>query len=193
MAQVPLITRQELSQPGQARWDAEIERSGAAPTHMKRALLNHLPSYDALMNWYPLYAEVARVTGDRGAIVYSFAISTENECLLCSTYFRRALKSRGEDINARDLDPVEQDLAAFGRSLARDHQPDKSLVARLVGRYGAEGVVALVGFGILMIGNNKVNSFLDVELDPELRDLAESLAAVAAAELAQATGGGGER
>lgn len=186
MAHVPLVTRDDLSPEGQARWDAEIVRSGSDPTHMKRALLNHLTSYDALMNWYPLYAEVERIVGKRGAVVYSFAISTQNECLLCTTYFRRALRDRGEDINGRDFNDVEEDLAAFGRSIATDHRSDDALVQRLIARYGNEGIVALVGFGILMIGNNIVNSFLKVELDPGLRDLADELAAQAHAELAAA-------
>ena len=185
MAHVSLVTREDLDGEGKKRWDAEIERSGAEPTHMKRALLNNLPSYDALMDWYPLYAEVERFTGKRGAVVYSFAISTENECLLCTTYFRRALRARGEDINGLDLDEVDQDLADFGRAVARDHRADPALVLRLTKRYGQAGLVALVGFGILMIGNNIVNSFLDVELDPGLRDLADELAAQAKAELTQ--------
>lgn len=188
MAHVPLVTREELSDEGKKRWDAEIERSGADPTHMKRALLNHLPSYDTLLDWYPLYAEVERIAGQRGAVVYSFAISTENECLLCTTYFRRALRNRGEDINGLDLDAVDQDLADFGRSVARDHSADPALVTRLGERYGHEGLVALVGFGVLMIGNNIVNSFLGVELDPGLLDLADELEAQAAAERAQGQG-----
>jgi hypothetical protein len=186
MAHVRLVTREDLSPEGQKRWDAEIVRSGSNPTHMKRALLNHLPTYDALMNWYPLYAEIERIVGKRGAVVYSFAISTQNECLLCTTYFRRALKERGEDINGRDFNEVENDLAEFGRSLTRQHRSDPELVARLVGRYGEEGIVALVGFGILMIGNNITNSFLNVELDSGLQDLADELAAQAAAELREA-------
>ena len=137
------------------------------------------------MDWYPLHAEVERFTGKRGAVVYSFAISTENECLLCTTYLRRALRARGEDINGLDLDDVDQDLADFGRAVARDHRADQDLVLRLRRRYGHGGLVALVGFGVLMIGNNIVNSFLDVGLDPGLRDLADELAAQAKAELAQ--------
>lgn len=186
MAHVKLVTREDLSPEGQKRWDAEIERSGAEPTHMKRALLNHLPSYDSLMNWYPLYADLERIVGTRGAVVYSFAISTQNECLLCTTYFRRALKERGEDINGLDFTEVEEDLAAFGRSLTAQHHSDPELVRRLIGRYGEEGIVALIGFGILMIGNNITNSFLEVELDPGLQDLADELAAQAAGELRDA-------
>lgn len=186
MAHVKLVSRDDLSPEGQQRWDAEIVRSGADPTHMKRALLNHLPTYDALMNWYPLYGEIERIVGKRGAVVYSFAISTQNECLLCTTYFRRALRERGEDINGRDFTEIEDDLAEFGRSLTRQHRSDPELVRRLIERYGEEGIVALVGFGILMIGNNITNSFLNVELDPGLQDLADELAAQAAAELRQA-------
>lgn len=184
MAHVPLVTRSDLSPQGQAAWDAEVVRSGADPTHMKRALLNHLPSYTALMHWYPLYGQVEELISPRAAVVFSFAISTQNECLLCTTYFRRALKNRGEDINGLDLTPEEEDLAAFGRALARNDRSDRALAARIGERYGAQTLVALVGFAILMIGNNLVNSFLDVELDPGLRDLADELAAQAHAELA---------
>lgn len=185
MSYVPLVTREDLTPEGQQRWDAEIARSGAAPTHMKRALLNHLPSYDALMHWYPLYAQVEHSIGERGAIVFSYSISSTNECLLCTTYFRRDLVNRGEDINAGDLDAEEEDIAAFGRALARHDPSDAALVRRLAERYGDEAVVALVGFGILMIGNNITNSFLGVELDPGLRDLADRLAAQAEAERAE--------
>ncbi len=185
MSYVPLVTRDDLTPEGQERWDAEIERSGAEPTNMKRALLNHLPSYDALMHWYPLYAEIERFIGDRGAIVFSYAISSTNECLLCTTYFRRDLVERGEDINAGDLTPDEEDIAAFGRALARHDPSDAALVRRLIDRYGNEAVTALVGFGILMIGNNIVNSFLGVELDPGLRELADRLEAQAQAERAE--------
>lgn len=191
MAHVHLVTRDDLDDAGQAAWDAEIERSGADPTHMKRALLNHLPSYTALMHWYPLYAEVERLLSPRAAVVFSFAISTQNECLLCTTYFRRALRNRSEDINGLDLSAEEEDLAAFGRALARNDRSDRALVVRVRERYGAQALVALVGFAILMIGNNLVNSFLDVELDPGLRDLADELAAQAAAELAQVDAGAG--
>ncbi len=121
--------------------------------------------------------------------MYSFAISTQNECLLCTTYFRRALRARGEDINGLDLSLAEEELAELGRSLTRDHRPDPGLVTRLHARYGAEAGVALVGFGILMVGNNIVNSFLQVELDADLRDLADELAAQAAAERAGAEHG----
>jgi alkylhydroperoxidase family enzyme len=190
MAHVPLVTRDDLSEPGQAAWDAEVVRSGADPTHMKRALLNHLPSYAALMHWYPLYGEVERLLDPRAAVVFSFAISTQNECLLCTTYFRRALRNRGEDINGLDLTEQEEDVAAFGRALARNDRSDRALVARLRERYGAEALVALVGFAILMIGNNLVNSFLDVELDPGLQDLSNELAAQARAELEQSEAAG---
>jgi len=45
MAHVPLATRDDLDGEGRERWDAEIERSGAEPSRMKRALLDNLPSY----------------------------------------------------------------------------------------------------------------------------------------------------
>jgi hypothetical protein len=44
-----------------------------------------------------LYDEVVPLLGERRAMVFCHAISAQNDCLICSTFFRRLLADGGED------------------------------------------------------------------------------------------------
>lgn len=171
MAHIPLPDREDLDPQAQARWDERLASDGEV-SHMKRTLLRSPVAYDALMTWFPLRDALLPRIGERGVIVLSHAISTTNDCLLCSLYFRRALIARGEDPQARyDLNDEELDLAEFGRQLAADGRASADLTHRLQQRYGDDGLVDLVSFSGLMIATNLVNSALDVDLDAELLSL----------------------
>ena len=69
-------------------------------TNMKRTLLHSLPAYHALMQWYDLFDEVKAFLGERLAIVFSHAISSESDCLICTTFMRRLLMNGGENPDA---------------------------------------------------------------------------------------------
>lgn len=159
---------EDLSPEAKTRWDERVALDGEV-THMKQTLLYSPVSYDALMQWYPLRDALLPRIGERGVIVLSHAISTTNDCLLCSLYFRRALAARGEDPDARsDLDPAEQELADLGRALAGTGVADPALIASLKEKYGPQGLVELVAYSALMIATNVVNTALDIDLDDEL-------------------------
>ncbi|MFT8636763.1 MAG: hypothetical protein ABF811_02240 [Pseudoclavibacter sp.] len=186
------ITRpryEDLDAPARARWDAEDAAHGM--THMKQTLLRSLPAFDALMTWYPLQAALVPFIGERGTIIVSHAISTANECLICSLYFRRALIARGEDPDGAPLNPEEEDLAAFGRGIARDGHADAEVTARLCERLGEEGLVLLVAFAGIMVATNIVNEALGVDPDAGVLQLFEgeddAFAGFPAAQRSQAT------
>lgn len=161
-------TYDDLAPESRERWDARLASDGEV-SNMKQTLLHSPVAYDALMQWFPLRDALVPAIGERGVIVLSHAISTTNDCLLCSLYFRRALIARGEDPNAReDLSPQESDLADFGRALTSDGKASEELTTRLRDRYGVEGLVNLVSFTGLMIATNLVNTSLDIDLDDEL-------------------------
>jgi hypothetical protein len=61
------VRREDPDNDGEARWDADIERSGADPADKKSVSPNPLPSCDALMHRYALYSEVDRAAGGRSA------------------------------------------------------------------------------------------------------------------------------
>jgi alkylhydroperoxidase family enzyme len=166
MARVPF----PIAPPPAAQ--AELDRQVAAHgrvTHMKRTLAHSPAALRALMEWYPLRDEVAGFLGDRLTTLFAHAVSTEADCLICSTFFRRILIDAGEDPDHLKLNDRETAVVVFGRALTRD----QARVPEAVYRRAAEGLshaqmVSLTAFGGMMIATNVFNNALDVELDEYL-------------------------
>ena len=140
-------------------------------TNMKATLLHSLPAFDALMTWYDLRETVQPFLGERLTDLFSHAISAGTDCLICSTYFRRALIDAGINPDELVLDEREQVVVEFGRCLAKPFSrvPDE-LYARLSALFTDEEVVTLTAFGAMMVATNVVNNALEVELDEYLTE-----------------------
>lgn len=161
----------------------EHERLHGRMTNMKRTLLHSPPSFHALMEWYTLRDTVRPFLGDRGATIFSHAISAETDCLICSTFFRRTLIDAGEDPDELVLDDREQLLVDFGRQLAKDPKGvDDALYARLTSQFGSAEIVALTAFGSIMLATNVFNDALRVDLDGHLEPYRRQAGARASAE-----------
>jgi alkylhydroperoxidase family enzyme len=136
---------------------------------MKQTLAYSPVALAALMTWYPLRDAVAGFLGDRAATLFAHAISTQTDCLICSTFFRRLLRDAGEDPKALQLDERECAVVDYGRQLARDaNGVSDELYARLASFLGPEQVVTLTAFGGLMVATNVFNNALRVDLDEYL-------------------------
>jgi alkylhydroperoxidase family enzyme len=146
------------------------ERFGRV-TNMKATLLRSPPAFDALMTWYDLRDAVVPFLGERLADLFSHAISAGTDCLICSTYFRRALIDAGVNPDEIVLDEREQVVVEFGQCLAKPFSsvPDE-LYARVAQFFSDEQVVALTAFGAMMVATNIVNNALEVELDGYLTE-----------------------
>ncbi len=144
----------------------EVVREHGTITNMKRTLLHSPPALHALMEWYALRDTVRPFLGERLVNFFSHAISTESDCLICSTFFRRILVEAGEDPDRFSLDDREQAVVEYGRQLAKPFArvPD-DLFARLAATFTEEQIVALTAFGALMVATNVFNNALDVDLD----------------------------
>ncbi len=161
----------------------EHERHHGRMTNMKRTLLQSLPAFHALMEWYTLRDTVRPFLGDRGATIFSHAISAETDCLICSTFFRRILIDAGEDPDELALDEREQLLVDFGRQLAKDPKGvDDSLYDRLTNQFSPVEVVALTAFGSIMLATNIFNDALRVDLDGYLEPYRRQAGARASAD-----------
>ncbi len=144
----------------------EAVRGLGRMTNMKRTLLHSLPAFRALMEWYTLRDVVWPFLGERLTNVFSHAISSENDCLVCSTYFRRALRESGEDPDNFSLDERERVVVEFGRCLAKPFgRVPESLYAELATYFTDKQIVALTAFGALMVATNVFNNALETELD----------------------------
>lgn len=147
----------------------EVVRRHGRITNMKRTLLHSLPAFHALMEWYTLRDTVEPFLGARLVDLFSHAISADNDCLICSTFFRRILIEAGEQPDAPALSERDALVVEFGRRLAAPgaHVPDE-IYARLAGEFTDEEVVALTAFGALMVATNIFNNALEVDLDQYL-------------------------
>lgn len=168
MARIPPLTDAEL--PAASR--AEMERhaaTGGRATNMKRTLARSPAALHVLLEWYTLRDQVQPFLGERLTLLFAHAISTQADCLICSTFFRRILVDAGENPDNLALDDWEATLVEFGRKLAQNANGiSDELFDRLSARLAPDQIVALTAFGGLMIATNIFNNALRVDLDEYL-------------------------
>jgi alkylhydroperoxidase family enzyme len=172
MARIPPVD--ETSAPPASRELAAAHAAtGGRMTNMKWTLAHSPVALDALLQWYPLYDAISPALGERRTWLFCHAISTESDCLICSTFFRRLLIDAGEDPDAPVLDAYDELIVDFGRRLGRDpHSVDAALHARLAERLDTAQIVTLTAFGAIMVATNVFNDALAVDLDGYLRSYA---------------------
>lgn len=180
MARIQPLDYDDASPQARAAHDQHKEHVGRI-TNMKRTLLRSLPAFDALMTWYSLRDTVQPFLGERLTHLFAHAVSTENDCLICSTFFRRLLIQSGENPDALTLTTQERAAVAYGRQLGRDaHGVSDEMYADLASHLTAEQIVALTAFGALMLATNVFNNALRVDLDQYLEPFRPRHAATAA-------------
>jgi alkylhydroperoxidase family enzyme len=147
-------------------------------TNMKRTLMRTLPAFTALDQWYPLHDAVEPFLGERLTNLYTHAISSETDCLICSTFFRRLLIDAGEDPDNFTMDDRERVVVEYGRALAQQgaRVPDE-LYRQLAALFSEEEIVALTAFGAIMVATNIFNNAIEVELDEYLEGYRKPAAA----------------
>jgi hypothetical protein len=155
--------------PASLELAAEHAATGGRMTNMKWTLAHSPVALDALLQWYPLHDQVAPVLGERRTWLFCHAISTQSECLICSTFFRRLLIDAGEDPSDLQLDEFDDLIVDLGRRLAADpHSVDDAMHAKLGERLTETQIVTLIAFGAIMVATNVFNDAMGVDLDSYL-------------------------
>ena len=169
MARIRPLTYEEADPAARAELDRQLAVHGRV-TNMKRTLAHSPEALQALMQWYPLRQAVLPFLGERLTTLFAHAVSTQTDCLICSTFFRRTLISSGENPDALALDEREQAVVDYGRQLARDaNGVSDELYARIARFLQPAQIVTLTAFGGLMIATNLINNALQVDLDDYLQ------------------------
>jgi alkylhydroperoxidase family enzyme len=181
MARIPPLEYAEARPDARAAHDHHQREVGRI-TNMKRTLLHSVPAFRALMEWYPLRDSVQPFLGERLTHLFAHAVSTETDCLICSTFFRRLLIQSGENPDALELNDRERLVVEYGRQLGRDaHGVSDAMYADLARRLTPEQIVALTAFGAVMLATNVFNNALRVDLDDYLEPFRTRTAATSAA------------
>jgi alkylhydroperoxidase family enzyme len=166
--------------PPDARAAHDEHLKTARITNMKRTLLRSVPAFDALMTWYPLRDTVKPFLGERLTTLFAHAVSSETDCLICSTFFRRILIDSGEDPDRLELDEREAAVVAFGRAMAvTPHRVPDPVYDGVAAHFDDERMVALAAFGALMIATNVFNNAIGVPLDDYLEPYRKAAPALA--------------
>ncbi|MBI1317865.1 MAG: hypothetical protein GC168_02815 [Candidatus Hydrogenedens sp.] len=165
---VHMVEEAEAPEDIRREFAYQVEKNGRI-TNMKRTLLQSLPAYRAYMEWYTLRDEIEPFIGARGVVVFSHAISTQTDCLICSTFFRRYLIDSGENPDDLALSDTEQLLVDYGRQVAQDpNNVSDALFERLAARFSEKEIVLLTAFAGIMIATNIFNNALRIPLDEVL-------------------------
>jgi hypothetical protein len=171
MTFLPITSYDSLDDEARAASDQQVASHGGRITNMKATLLSHVPSFRAYMEWYTLRDELVPYIGERAVSLFSYAISEENDCLVCSVFFRRILIDSGENVDDPQVTETEQLLMDWGRLIARDpHAIPDEMFARLEAAFTPTLRVILVAFAGQMVATNLINMVGRVPLDEVLYD-----------------------
>ncbi len=163
-----MIDYNTASKEAREEYDKQVKQHGRI-TNMKKTLLNHVPSFRVLMEWYPLRDELVKVVGEYATNIFAHAISSANNCLICSTFFRKILKDFGKDPDNLVFDETEQLLVDYAEAcVSQPAAVDNALFARIKARFHDKEIVLLTTFAGMMIATNLINNALEVELDEYL-------------------------
>lgn len=168
MARIELQSYAHADDLARTEWDRQIREHGRM-TNMKRTLAHNGTALHALMEWYPLRDEVRTFLGERLTDLFAHAVSAENDCLICSTFFRRILIEGGEDPESLRLDERDAAVLEYGRRIATGgHDVPDALFNRLRSWMTPAQLVTLTAFGSIMLATNVLNNALQVDLDDYL-------------------------
>jgi alkylhydroperoxidase family enzyme len=168
MSYLPLTDYESASAEVKREYDDQIAKHGRV-TNMKRTLLHNVPAFHAYMEWYTLHDLIVPFTGERALSLFAYAISQGNDCLICSTFFRKILIDSGDDPDNPALSDTEKLLMDFGHAAATDpHHISDELYSKLQARFNTEQIVLLLAFTGIMAATNLFNTIAKVPLDEVL-------------------------
>jgi alkylhydroperoxidase family enzyme len=149
----------------QKRYDDQIQKHGRI-TNMKRTMLHAPLVFDVYMYWYELAAKLEEFLPHRAVMLFSYAISAANRCLVCGTFFRKILIDNGDDPDEPDLNEEEELLMELGYSISENpHDIAEEIYGALKARYTNAQIVTLIGFAGQMAATNLFNTVAKVDLD----------------------------
>ncbi|MDO3412416.1 hypothetical protein QWJ34_21810 [Saccharibacillus sp. CPCC 101409] len=164
---VPLLQYEDMNPEVREFVDARLQ-SGTRVTNMVKTLLYSMPSFKA-MEFYPVRNELQKIIGSRAVYFYCYAISTENECLVCSTYHAKLLRDLEIRFDEFEFTEIEKVLIDYGRGLVNNaNSIDASIYDRLREQFSSEEIVLITTVGCKMIASNLFNEALKVDLDEYL-------------------------
>jgi alkylhydroperoxidase family enzyme len=168
MSLLPFTEYDTASPEVKREYDDQIAKNGRV-TNMKRTLLHNVPAFKAYMEWYTLKDLLVPFIGERAVSLFSYAISAQNDCLICSTFFRKILIDDGDDPDNPVLSETEKLLMDFGRAMTKaPNAVPEDIYKKLRAQFNTEQLVLLISFAGIMSATNIFNMVAKIPLDEVL-------------------------
>lgn len=134
-------------------------------TNEKLTLLHNVTAFNSLeVASYAIDDELQRLIGKRDADFFEYAISLENDCAVCSVYFKKLLDKNGIDFETFEFTNRENLLIEYGRAIAKNPKNvSDELFSRLKAEFTDEEIVVITTMGVFMVANNYFNDIIKVE------------------------------
>ena len=145
---------------------AHHKEAGNRMTNMKEILCHNAVCFTALEDGsYDVGRELVKKIGRRALMIFSYALSSRNECVICGHYFKKIINDMGYEWETFEFTEEETDLLLFAQALAEDpnHVPDDVYEA-LQARYDEETMVILVTHAVFTLANNYFNNIVGTEI-----------------------------
>ncbi|MBQ3603078.1 MAG: hypothetical protein IJA02_04510 [Clostridia bacterium] len=163
MARINPINYSTASEEIKSVHDEYIKK--APMNNMKLTLLNNTVAFKALMGFHEVLAEAKTFLGELDANLFCYAISFENDCMVCSSIFKKFLDDLGIEFEGMVFTPIQQALVSFGRNIADNpHEVDEEQIEELKEFFTDEQIVVITSLAAMMIASNIINTVLDVDM-----------------------------
>ncbi|MCL1949685.1 MAG: hypothetical protein FWF59_08140 [Turicibacter sp.] len=167
MNRVSQINYSKAPETVQKEHDFHIENVGKM-TNMKRTLLNNIPTFRVMMEWYTMKDEAKKFLNDLEIYFLCYTISSENECAICSLFFVKLLQEQGIDHRNFEFNARQQALVDYGRAIGKNPKSiSDEVFAALKKEFTEEQIVVITGFAAMMVATNLINHVLEVDVDGE--------------------------
>lgn len=163
MARINPINYSSASEEIKSVHDEYIKK--APMNNMKLTLLNNPVAFKALMGFHEVLAEAKTFLGELDANLFCYAISFENDCMVCSAIFKKFLDDMGIEFEGMVFTPVQQALVSFGRNVADNpHEVYDDQIEELKEFFTDEQIVVITSLAAMMVASNIINTVLDVDM-----------------------------
>ncbi len=125
----------------------------------ERALLGHLPSFQAYQGLHTIRDELAPIIGERALTLFSYAIASGSGAGAATASLRAAVEASGENPDSPQVTETEQLLIDWGRMIgAAPHDIPAEVSGRIGRAFGPRTRIVLVAYAGLLVAFNLVMS-----------------------------------
>lgn len=169
MTFLPLTPDEELSGASAAAAQRRIS-TGVPLSNVDRALLGHLPSFQAYAEWDTLKDELVPYIGERAVTLFAHAIVSGSGSEAVAARFRRTLLEGGEDPDDPQVTETERLLLDWGHQIASNPASvTEEFAAKLERAFSPKLRLLLVAFAGQTVGSAVFASVGRIPIDDELK------------------------